>query len=146
LSIISAVRALLGGGRRSQDTSSTTLTERDFERAAHDRGQRLAFLDWVGIWTVDEAGVAYFAEFTDLSDQIVITDARERNVALFQAARRHPDLVHLKPVRHDGDYDCPACKGSGRFEHVTAENIWCTCGGVGWLPASYVDPHRDRVT
>lgn len=144
MSLVAALRALCGR-RRSQDTSSTSLTEHDFERAARARGQRVVFPDWVGIWTIDDAGVAYFAEYTDLSDQIVVTDARERNMALFRAALRYSDLQHLKPLRQEGDFECPACKGSGRVAHISAENIWCTCGGVGWLPAGYVDPHRDRV-
>ena len=121
--------------------------ESDFARAARARNQRVAFADWVGVWTISEDGTPFFAERTDLADQIEVTDARERNIARFRAAQRYADLAHFRPQRMPGDYDCPGCGGTGKLKLPveTKGEIWCTCGGVGWLPAGYVDPHRDAA-
>jgi hypothetical protein len=76
-----------------------------------------------------------------------VTDPREQNMVRFQAAKRYEDLQHLRPVRRPGDYDCPGCGGTGelRLPPGGSGKIWCSCGGVGWLPAGYVDPHRDAA-
>jgi hypothetical protein len=116
-------------------------TEPEWKVFARRRGQRVVFADWVGIWTIDEQGTPYFAERTDLADQIIVQDARERNMAFFQTAERYPDLQALRPLRKPGDYDCPHCEGTGQLPLPPAAQgrIWCMCGGVGWLPAGYID-------
>ncbi len=56
---------------------------------------------------------------------------------------RYPRLRNLEPVRRPGDYGCPSCAGTGRVRGLparTEDNLICTCGGLGWLPAGYVDP------
>jgi hypothetical protein len=65
-------------------------------------------------------------------------------MARFQAAEKYADMVHLRPVRQSGDYDCPSCWGTGklRLPEGVEGKVWCSCGGVGWLPRGYVDPHR----
>jgi hypothetical protein len=121
--------------------------ETTMRASARARSQWVALTDWAGVWTVDAVGTAYFAERTDLADQIPIVDARERNVALYQASIRHPELAHLKPVRQAGDEPCPDCRGSGKVPEIenARGNFICTCGGTGWLPNGYVDPRRDRA-
>lgn len=119
--------------------------EPEWIAAAAARGQRVAFADWVGLWTVSPDGSVYFAERVDLADQVEVRDARAINMARFQAAARLQDLQRLRPQRHDGDYDCPHCAGTGKVRLPTGSvgPIWCMCGGVGWLPQGYVDPSRD---
>jgi hypothetical protein len=137
-----AFRPRAAGAQANEDPSQRWV------EAAAAKDQWFAFADWVGIWTVDDTGRVYFAENVDLSDQIVVDDPRERNMGLFRAALRHPELAHLRPVRQPGDNECPHCDGTGRPRYYgrTYENVWCSCGGVGWLPAGYVDPHTDTAT
>lgn len=131
--------------RKADPRAAVDATEPEWIAATTARGQRAVFADWVGVWTITNDGICYFAERVDLADQVEVQDARERNMARWQAAERYADLEHLRPVRRDGDYDCPGCGGTGQLALPpgTKGNIWCSCGGVGWLPQGYVDPHRD---
>jgi hypothetical protein len=132
-------------GRSNDPRLCVDATEPEWIAAAAARRQRVVFADWVGVWTITEDGRPFFAERVDLADQIEVTDARERNLVWFRAAERYPDLVALRPVRRQGDLDCPHCGGTGVL-HLPGdlnERIWCCCGGLGWLPAGYVDPRPD---
>jgi len=130
---------------RTDASPAVDATEPEWIAAAAARHQRVVFADWVGVWTITEEGRPFFAERVDLKDQVEVTDVRERNMAWFQAAERYVDLAHLRPVRQPGDYDCPSCGGTGelRLPDGTRRKVWCSCGGVGWLPKGYGDPHRD---
>ena len=142
MTIMGRIRAALG---RRPNRLAVEATEPEWADAARRLGQRPVFADWVGIYTIGPDGSPYFAEYLDLRDQFVITDALHRNIVWFRAAERYPDLVHLRPVRGPTDPVCTSCGGSGLAPVPTGteRNIWCRCGGVGWLPAGYVDPHRD---
>lgn len=98
--------------------------------------------DWVGVYTVDRKGRPYFSERTDLVDRAEIDDARLRNFVWHLAATRHPDFAHLEPKRDGDDYDCPSCRGTGQLPPPFGGRgkLICSCGGLGWLPAGYVDP------
>lgn len=48
------------------------LGEPEWIAAAKQRGQRVVFADWVGLWTVDETGTPFFAERVDLADQFLL--------------------------------------------------------------------------
>jgi hypothetical protein len=151
MSIIDLFREWRARHRNADSRAAVDTTEPEWNVYARRRGQRVVFADWVGIWTISEAGTPYFAERTDLQDQIEVLDPRERNLAFFQAAERFPDLKQLRPLRAAGDYDCPYCQGTGRapVPPGVEGRIWCSCGGVGWLPAGYVEPpgqdHINRV-
>lgn len=123
------------------------LGEPEWAAAVSQRGQRVVFADWVGLWTVDETGTPFFAERVDLADQVKVTDRRDVNMARFDAAERYPELAHLRPTRAPGAYDCPSCRGTGVLPLLpdTAGRIWCSCGGVCWLPKGYPDPGRGAV-
>jgi hypothetical protein len=102
----------------------------------------MVFGDFVGVFTIDEAGRPYFSVRTDLADSVEVGDARVRNLVWHQAAIRYPGLHHLDPARRPADYDCPSCAGTGRLRGLppgAEDKFICTCGGLGWLPAGYVD-------
>lgn len=130
---------------RADAREAADVAEPEWIAVAAVCGQRVVFTDWVGVWTIGEDGTPFFATRVDLADQFEITDARDRNVLWFRAAERYPDLAQLRPIRRRGDYDCPSCGGTGelRLPPGTTGTVWCSCGGVGWLPNGYVDPHRD---
>ena len=142
MTIIERIRAALG---IRSSRLAVAATEPEWAAAARRLGQRPVFADWVGIYTIGADGSPYFAEYLDLRDQFVITDARERNMVWFRAAERYSELAHLRPRREPTDPECPFCGGTGlaRVPPGTDRKIWCYCGGVGWWPAGYVDPHLD---
>jgi|GEM_PF-1594467 hypothetical protein len=110
---------------------------------ARRKGHRVVFGDFVGVFTIDDAGTPYFSVRTDLADCFEVDDARLRNVVWHQAAMRYPRLRYLDPIRRPADYDCPSCAGTGRVRGLpprAEDKLICTCGGLGWLPAGYVDP------
>jgi hypothetical protein len=136
--MLASLRALLRP--KSAEASPDTADYRaEYVAAATSRGQGVVFLDWVGVWTVSAVGAVYFAERTDLADRAEVTDPREVHIARFKAAERYVDLAHLRPVRGPNDPTCPHCAGTGRIALPGGVedrgNIWCWCGGLGWLPA-----------
>lgn len=117
----------------------------DWHARARELGLWPAAASFETVYVVGVAGDAYYAAHVDLHDLTPVEDPRERNWLLHAASQRHAELRHLAPVRRSGDFDCPDCGGTGRPRWLEGErhaNILCTCGGVGWLPAGYVDPHR----
>jgi hypothetical protein len=72
-----------------------------------------------------------------------VTDVRLRNSVFYEASRRYSDLAHLAPQRTAGDQNCPHCRGTGRVVlsdgRDAPANVVCYCGGLGWLPAGYVE-------
>jgi hypothetical protein len=66
------------------------------------------------------------------------TDPRIRNIVLFEAAGKYPDLIALRPERSARDVTCPKCKGTGKdpiAERLSLPGVSCYCGGLGWIPA-----------
>lgn len=47
--------------------------------------------------------------------------------------RRYPQLKSLRPVRPAAAVTCGPCKGTGRISLPNGSELFCTCGGVGWL-------------
>ena len=115
---------------------ASLASENEWHAAARRRGQFPVFSDFVGVFTVDAEGSAYFAEFADLRDQIVVEDVLSQHVVRWIAAERHAELAHLRPVRTALDMTCPSCKGSGTpsYAPAAATNLICECGGAGWIP------------
>ena len=66
-------------------------------------------------------------------------DARWRHLALFQGAKKYPELSVLIPSRSIGAVDCPWCEGQGEITGTQSKlkELVCYCGGVGWLPENY---------
>ena len=142
--LIERLRSVASRALRRRPRLATEVGEPEWVAAASRRGQFLAYADWVGIFTVDADGAVYFAERVDLADQFLVDDARLRNAARLAAAERTPALAHLRPVRGADDPDCPSCAGTGLVPLPPGAEgtIICECGGLGWLPAGYVDPQR----
>jgi hypothetical protein len=96
------------------------------------------------VYAVTRDGQVVASNYDDFRERIPIEDLRERNWLLHEAATRYPELAHLEPRRGPRDPDCTDCRGTGRHPDVPkGSNIVCYCGGLGWLPTGYVDPHRD---
>ena len=97
------------------------------------------------LYALTPEGEVVASNFVDFRELLPVDDARERNWLLHDAATRYPELAHLAPHRRPGDPDCPHCEGTGTFRAKPpgADNLLCYCGGLGWLPAGYVDPYAD---
>jgi hypothetical protein len=66
-------------------------------------------------------------------------DPRVRNLVLFAASQKYPELRELAPQRPSGAPDCPFCGGTGKHPMSAKrglENVGCYCGGLGWIPAN----------
>ena len=113
------------------------VSESEWHTAARKRGQIPVYSDFVGVFTIDQAGRGFFAECADLRDQIEITDPKELHVVRWLAAERRPEVAHLRPARGPRDPSCASCGGSGHPSYAphTAHNLICECGGSGWMPA-----------
>lgn len=67
-----------------------------------------------------------------------VTDARALNVALFQGAKRYPELASLLPNRPPNAVPCISCGGTGEPTDIPPHlqnAVVCYCGGAGWLPS-----------
>ena len=65
-------------------------------------------------------------------------EERIRNLVLFQAAKKFPELRPLMPERLATAKDCDFCRGTGIVNELRAElakDVLCYCGGLGWLPS-----------
>ncbi len=97
------------------------------------------YLDWTGCLAIRPDGeVIYIDESCEVKE---VDDERVRNLALFQGSRRDPDLRCLVPPRPPDATDCPDRHGTGKLpfrgNHAhLAEVVVCSCGGLGWVPAS----------
>ena len=110
--------------------------ESEWHQAARARGQLPVYSDWVGVFTIDRTGRSFFAEYSDLRDQIDVVDPKDQHVVRWLASERHAELSHLTPIRRAEDRTCSGCSGSGRpsYSPPGADNLICECGGAGWLP------------
>lgn len=72
-------------------------------------------------------------------DLHVEDDVRWRHLALYQGAKKYPELSMLIPAKPIDAIDCPWCRGMGEIKHGNPDfpEIVCYCGGMGWLPADY---------
>ena len=67
------------------------------------------------------------------------TSFLNRNLVLFQGAKKYPELSELVPSRPPDAEDCSHCNGTGiepmnEKPGLDEERIVCYCGGLGWLP------------
>jgi hypothetical protein len=98
------------------------------------------YLDWTACLAIQPDGEVIWID--DESHEVQeVEDERVRNLALFQGSRRDPDLRCLVPPRTPDATDCPECHGSGKLpfrgDHAhLAKVIICSCGGLGWVPAT----------
>jgi len=100
-----------------------------------------AVLDMGGCMGLRPSGeVAYF--LWDEPGQVrTETGERLRNMTYHRAALNYPLLAPLVPRRPPDAVVCSHCGGSGRFSGLPdqlADRVVCNCGGLGWLPGSYV--------
>jgi hypothetical protein len=113
----------------------------DRRKAAESAHALPLYLDWSACMALRPDGQIIWIDYDEPHQVRAVEDERERNIGLFKGSRRDPDLGFLAPVRPPDAIECPDCKGTGRLtfpagqEHL-AEKVVCSCGGVGWLPAS----------
>ena len=95
--------------------------------------------DWSGYHGIREDASVVFVPYDAPRDVQPETDARIRNMVLFQGALRYPELSVWVPRRGEDDETCPACGGSGvepSSARLGLQNVICFCGGLGWIPKS----------
>ena len=113
----------------------------EWERSFLERGLRPVWADWVGgFGLTPEHAVVYIEHHSETAPEPV-EELHLRQVTLFNASRRYPELAGLAPVRSPDDPTCPHCGGSGVLRRLDGrpapDNVVCFCGGMGWLPAGY---------
>lgn len=90
--------------------------------------------DWVVCYALTSDGAPVSSDGNDWGHAVTVTDPRQRNAILAQAAIRFPELAHLRPHRRATDVDCPTCNGKGGFPKYPA--LICECGNLGWVPGA----------
>ena len=83
----------------------------------------------------------------DPEDVAVESNAQVANGILYRAALIHPSLAELVPARPAAAIDCPQCQAvASSAADARVENLVCSCGGLGWVPAepSNTHPEPDR--
>ena len=93
--------------------------------------------DWSGYYGLLEDASVVFVPYDEPQAGRPELDARIRNMALFQGARRYPELSALVPTRGADDETCSSCGGSGHYPvpaGIEPGSIICFCGGLGWIP------------
>ncbi len=99
--------------------------------------------DIMGCWALTTSAELVFFSW-DQPEQLDIVEglAHEKallNAALAHGSRRYPRLSAMLPSRPQDAVTCTTCDGSGKIPNVP-ENVVCLCAGLGWLPASAVQP------
>ena len=110
--------------------------EPEYLRALAERYDVLPVLiDWTAFWGLRADGDILVIDTETGAPPTVEHDARLRRTALFQGARKYPELKALVPQRPASARDCSDCKGIGRIDvpGVAPGTIICYCGGLGWL-------------
>lgn len=92
--------------------------------------------DWGGCYAIRSNGelIVFLWDEEDVRPE---TNARIRNIALFQGGKKYPELKALIPPRSPEAKDCSYCNGTGIVPiaaELQVDNIVCYCGGLGWLP------------
>lgn len=114
------------------------LTNRvDFGPIVQKFGGLPLILDMGGCYALRPDGEVVTFAWDEPHDCKVEQDPRLRNMALFQGAKKYPELAPLVPPRQADAVDCSHCRGTGRFPtgDVPIDNVICYCGGLGWIPA-----------
>lgn len=116
--------------------SETTPDLMDMRLRARELNALPLTCDMGGCFAIRANGeiISFLWDYQDVRQE---TDARIRNIALFQGSKKYPELKALIPPRSPESKDCSYCNGTG-IEPMSAklhlDNIVCYCGGLGWLP------------
>jgi hypothetical protein len=88
---------------------------------------------WI-VYLLTPSGDVLIAD--DVAGTLVPATPRQREIAYLNAARRHPELRALSPVRPPGAPDCPVCHGTGSPATALAgQPVLCgeeRCNSRGW--------------
>lgn len=113
----------------------------EWQRPFEERGWTPVWADWVGGFGLNTDHSVVFIEHRGNAAPEPVEEQHLRQVTLFIASRKRPDLAHLAPQRHPDDPTCPSCGGSGVYcgldGRPAPDRAVCFCGGMGWLPAGY---------
>jgi len=92
-------------------------------------------IGWTGFWGLRADGEIWLVDTEDGPEPAVELDERLQRTALYQGAKKYPDLRPLVPERPEGASDCPHCVCTGRIDvpGFPPDTIVCYCGGFGWL-------------
>src|SRR5438552_2265797 len=72
-------------------------------------------IDWTGFWGLRANGEIWLIDTEEGQEPVVEIDERHQRIALFQGARKYPELSTLIPKRTAEAKDCPHCGGTGRI-------------------------------
>lgn len=92
-------------------------------------------VDWTAFWGLRPDGEILLIPTEEEGEAQIESDVRVRRMALFQGARKYPELKQLVPSRPTDALDCRHCEGRGQINPPGVEpgTIICFCGGLGWL-------------
>ena len=94
-------------------------------------------LDMGGCYWLRSDGEIFSSIWDEPRELRVEGEERIRNLVLFQAVRKFPELEPLMPKRPATAQDCDFCRGTGIVNELPpelAKDVLCFCGGLGWLP------------
>ena len=125
--------------RRINEFASEVSPDPQNLRAVAAGGEALPLVcDFGGCLAIRPDGEIVSFTWDKMGDPRVETDARIRNLALFQGGKKYPELRTLIPARPPQARECPDCEGTGittiAGEVELENNVVCYCGGLGWLP------------
>ena len=119
-------------------TGEVSPDPQNLRAAAAEREVLPLLCDFGGCLAIRLDGEIVSFTWDKMTDLRIESDARIRNVALFQGSKKYPELRVLIPPRPSEARECPDCNGSGSMttaREIGLENgIVCYCGGLGWLP------------
>jgi len=123
--------------RKITEFSSDSSEEPAYLKVLVGEHQILPILiDRTGFWGIRPYGeILLIATEEENAPPTVETDPRIRRTAIYQGAKKYPELAPLLPTRPATAQDCPHCAGTGRIDvpGVRDDSIICYCGGTSWL-------------
>jgi hypothetical protein len=93
------------------------------------------FVDWTAFLGLGLGGVCLWVEHDDTHGKVEPVDDLVHLSILVSHAARVKGLEALLPKRPPARSDCEQCSGRGTIM-VKDMELGCSCGGLGWRPAS----------
>ena len=131
--------------RQQSLVSNSSPLPLELQRLTSEIDALPVYWDMGGVLALRPSGEVIMFSWDEPTDLQTVHDAVIRNLALFQASKRYPELQALAPSRPPDARECSYCKGTGypsALENSGIENVVCHCGGLGWLPNEEAESSR----